>query len=59
MEPLLSIIIPTHNSEITIKKCIESLTSQSFSREKFEIIVVDDGSTDQTTSIAKNAGADE
>ncbi len=55
---MLSIIIPTHNSELTIKQCIESLTSQSFPREKFEIIVVDDGSTDQTTSIAKKAGAD-
>jgi len=58
LELILSIIIPTHNSELTIKQCIESLTSQSFPREKFEIIVVDDGSTDQTTSIAKKAGAD-
>jgi len=58
LELILSIIIPTHNSELTIKQCIESLTSQSFPREKFEIIVVDDGSTDQTTSIAKKVGAD-
>jgi len=58
LEPLLSIIIPTHNSELTIEKCINSLTSQSYPREKFEIIVVDDGSTDNTTRIAKNAGAD-
>ncbi len=56
--PILSIIIPTHNSELTIENCINSLTSQSYPREKFEIIVVDDGSTDNTTRIAKNAGAD-
>jgi len=56
--PILTIIIPTHNSELTIENCINSLTSQSYPREKFEIIVVDDGSTDNTTSIAKNAGAD-
>ena len=58
MEPILSIIIPTHNSELTIERCINSLTTQSFPREKFEIIVVDDGSKDHTTSIAKKAGAD-
>ena len=55
---LLSIIIPTHNSEHTIKGCINSLISQSYPREKFEIIVVDDGSTDKTISLAKNAGVD-
>ena len=56
---ILSIIIPTHNSELTIEKCINSLTSQSYPREKFEIIVVDDGSLDKTTSLAKKAGADQ
>ena len=55
---ILSIIIPTHNSDQTIERCIRSLTSQSFPREKFEIIVVDDGSKDQTSSLAKKAGAD-
>lgn len=58
MEPLLSIIIPTHNSEPTIERCINSLTSQSFPREKFEIIVVDDGSTDKTAKLAEKTGAD-
>jgi len=54
----MSVIIPTHNSEATIMRCINSLTSQSYPREKFEIIVVDDGSTDKTITLAKNAGAD-
>jgi len=54
----LSIIIPTHNSETTIKRCLDSITSQSFPREQFEIIVVDDGSTDRTVLIAKESGAD-
>ena len=55
----LSIIIPTHNSESTIQRCISSLISQSFPREQFEIIVVDDGSKDKTTTLAKEAGADQ
>ena len=58
MNPLLSIIIPTHNSESIIKRCLDSLTSQSIPREQFEIIVVDDGSNDKTVDIAKECGAD-
>jgi len=57
-KPELSIIIATHDSEELIKRCIESLTSQSYSREKFEIIIVDDGSKDKSVSISKAAGAD-
>lgn len=58
MNPVLSIIIPTHNSESTIKRCLDSLTSQSIQREQFEIIVVDDDSKDKTVYIAKECGAD-
>jgi len=59
METLLvSIIIPTHNSQKTIKSCINSLTNQSYPREKYEIIVVDDGSIDDTISHVKEAGVD-
>jgi len=58
LEPKLSVIIPTHNSEKTIEKCINSIVSQKFPRNEFEIIVVDDGSKDKTTELAKKAGAD-
>lgn len=56
--PLISVIIATHNSESTIQQCIHSLTSQSYPREKFEIIVVDDGSKDRSVEYSKKAGAD-
>ncbi len=42
-----SIIVPVFNARSTIRECITSLKSQRFSG-KFEIIVVDDGSTDGT-----------
>jgi len=58
-EIIISVIIPTHNSEQTIEKCITSLISQNFPRKKFEIIVVDDGSKDGTIMKAKKAGADQ
>ena len=56
--PQISVIIVTHNSEPTIEGCINSLTSQSFPRKKFEIIIVDDGSNDRTVELAKKAEAD-
>lgn len=50
--PLVSIVIPTLNSEKTIDKCIVSIMNQSY--ENIEIIVVDAGSGDKTVKIADN-----
>lgn len=46
---LVSIVVPAHNAESTLKRCIESLINQSY--KKIEIIIVDDGSTDATREI--------
>lgn len=43
---MISIIIPAYNSEDTITQCLDSLFAQS--HKDFEVIVVNDGSTDQT-----------
>ncbi len=47
-----SIIVPAFNEEKRIETCIKSLLNQSF-LEPFEIIVVDDGSTDKTKEVVK------
>ena len=50
--PFFSIIIPTYNRAVFIGKAIESVLSQTFSN--FELIVVDDGSVDDTEKIVKS-----
>jgi glycosyltransferase involved in cell wall biosynthesis len=51
MNPLVSIIIPTKNSDRTIAACLQSCMSQTYS--DIEVIVVDNFSIDKTQSIAK------
>ena len=51
MNPLVSILIPSYNSEKWIKSTIESALSQTWKNK--EVIVVDDGSTDNTYNIVK------
>ena len=46
--PLISIIIPVFNQEKWIGRCLRSLLNQTFHREKYEIIVINDGSTDKS-----------
>lgn len=50
----VSIIIPVYNAQNTIKKAIDSAVNQDFPQKDFEIIVVNDGSTDKTLEILKS-----
>jgi len=50
-EPLVSVVIPTSNSEKTLEKCLESIKKQTY--KNIEIIVVDKFSKDRTIEIAK------
>src|SRR5438874_4076339 len=51
MTPLISILIPTYNAEPWIGDTIRSALAQTWPRK--EIVVVDDGSTDQTLQVAR------
>lgn len=54
-KPLVSVVIPTYNSEKTLVKCLESIKNQSY--EHIEVIVVDSLSKDKTREIAERYGA--
>lgn len=49
--PKVSIIVPAYNEEDTIKKNIESLGKIDYPKDKLEIIIVNDGSRDDTSKI--------
>ena len=52
--PIVSIIVVARNESKKISACITSLTQQTFDKALLEIILVDDGSTDDTVTIAKS-----
>ena len=54
--PFVSIIVAVLNMEKTIYGCLSSLMSLSYPKERYEIIVVDGGSTDQTLTICRKFG---
>lgn len=56
MKPLVSILIPAFNSQDWIADTLRSSLAQTWQRK--EIIVVDDGSTDQTLAIARQFESD-
>lgn len=49
----VSFIIPLYNAERFIERCVHSIYKQDLPQDLFEIIIVDDGSTDNSLAIAK------
>jgi len=51
--PFISIVVPVYNEEKNIRKCLDSLLNQDYPEDKYEIIVIDGNSEDNTKKIVK------
>lgn len=49
--PIITAVICTHNRDKFLSKCIKSLLNQTLQRERYEILIVDNGSTDSTREV--------
>jgi glycosyltransferase involved in cell wall biosynthesis len=55
--PLVSFVIPVRNDAHRLHVCLESIRANDYPRERVQIIVVDNGSIDDSASVARQAGA--
>lgn len=51
--PQISVVVPAYNEEGFLGKCLESLVNQALDKKHYEVIVVDNASSDRTSEIAK------
>lgn len=49
---MISVVVPAYNEQEYISQCLESLVSQDYPKDRYEILVVDNGSGDRTREIA-------
>ena len=54
--PRVSVVVPAYNAAETLPSCLAALANQTCPASDYELIVVDDGSTDGTADIARAAG---
>ena len=53
---LVSVIVAAHNEERYLGRCLRSLRAQRFERNRYDVIVIDDASTDRTSAVLATFG---
>lgn len=53
-QPLISVVIPTHNRREMLREMLESLEKQTLPSSEFEVVVVDDGGSDDTPEMVRD-----
>jgi len=53
-QPFISVVIPVWNSPMPIAKCLAAIGAQTYPSERYEVLVVDNGSTDDTASVVRS-----
>ncbi len=56
--PMIDVLIPTLNEERNLKTCLDSISRQSYPKEKIRITIIDGGSKDSTLKIARDYGCE-
>jgi glycosyltransferase involved in cell wall biosynthesis len=51
--PRISVVIPCYNTGASLSRCLEAVQNQSLARDGYDVIVVDNNSSDDTPSIAR------
>lgn len=55
--PFISVVIPAHNEARYIRETVQAICNQDYPKDKLEIFVVDNNSTDTTSALAAQSGA--
>jgi len=50
--PKVTVLIPAHNEELVIGNLLERMAALTYPKDKLEVLVIDDGSIDETSNIA-------
>ncbi len=58
MPPEISVVVATHNRSRRLERLLTGLRAQSLDADRFEVVVVDDGSADDTADVLARAGAE-
>ena len=57
-EPLLTYIVPVYNTEAYLPRCLQSIIDQPIAADDYEVLVVDDGSTDGSRAVVERFARD-
>lgn len=52
--PTISVIVPAHNEALAIRRTLESIAGSNYPKSRLEVIVANDGSTDDTARIVRS-----
>jgi O-antigen biosynthesis protein len=52
-KPFVSVVVPCHNGMNTVGECLSSLADQTYPKELYQVILVDNGSTDGTCELVR------